>query len=238
MAQHGESEQRGGFRPRAQTSGETLALSLAEVKQLWWFLDGGIMEVDTRHHLWRSWGFCPRHTWSYALVECQIRAGLAFFGTAILYEDLTRRAARSLRHARLLPRWLIRRRLRARDSCFTCDFCKFARDDPDYVPAQERINRLDRFRERLIENRDLWEDRSCPFCFGGHGLVCRQHILLGADVPDGISSALSSLADRLHAFGWSMTWGARPATRSEEASWVEVLGWFAGWDFPRLVLDW
>jgi hypothetical protein len=33
-----------------------------------------------------------------------------------------------------------------------------------------------------------------------------------------------------------MTWGGRPPTPEEQASWVEVLGWFADWRFPVLVL--
>jgi len=67
--------------------GADAPLAFGEVKQLWWFLGGSIMSPGTRHRPWRSWGFCPRHTWAHAVVERELR--VQPFSTAILYEDLT-----------------------------------------------------------------------------------------------------------------------------------------------------
>lgn len=64
-----------------------------ELKELQSFLDGAIMDVGIRHHLWRSWGLCERHGWCYAVVELEIRGGRPF-STAILYEDLALRSGR------------------------------------------------------------------------------------------------------------------------------------------------
>jgi hypothetical protein len=64
-----------------------LDLTPAEVKQLRLFVRGAMMDLGVREHLWRSWGFCPRHTWAHAIVEVELVGGLPF-GTAILYEDL------------------------------------------------------------------------------------------------------------------------------------------------------
>jgi hypothetical protein len=44
-----------------QASHTAAPLTAADVRQLWWFLDGAIMHADTRIALRRSWGLCPRH---------------------------------------------------------------------------------------------------------------------------------------------------------------------------------
>ncbi|HKN49553.1 MAG TPA: hypothetical protein VJ010_04950 [Actinomycetota bacterium] len=58
-----------------------LDLSRAEVKHLWSFLDGEIMDLHVRQHLRRSWGFCPRH-----LLRCRgCVAGLVERGKELLH---------------------------------------------------------------------------------------------------------------------------------------------------------
>jgi len=208
-----------------------VTVSVAEARQLWWFLDGAMMALDTRRHLWQSWGFCPRHTWLHAVVELQLRGGIPF-ATAILYEDLTRRASRATRRSATLPWGVILGRLKPRASCFTCEYVALATDDRLGADLQARANRLDRVRERLEATREQWEARSCPICLGGEGLVCRQHLLLGSEPPKRLSDELSRLAGRLDAFVRSMTWRGEPVDALAQASWVEALGWFAGWDYP------
>ena len=99
---------------------EGLDVSPQEARELWSFLDGSIMNVDTRHHLWKAWGLCPRHNWSYATMEIEQRGGLPF-STTILFEDLTGRAARLLQRTALLPWALVVGRLDAKASCYSCD---------------------------------------------------------------------------------------------------------------------
>jgi hypothetical protein len=210
-----------------------LDLTLTEVKQLFSFLDGSIMSVFVRHRLWESWGFCSRHTWAYAAAECELRGGKPF-GVSILYEDLTGRAARAVRPSLLGGRIVLRR---GNGECFTCDYASFARGDPAYAGRQARVNRRQRTTALLLALRERWEPRSCPVCLGGDGPVCRPHLLSGAATVDlALPEVLSDLTTRLYAFGRSFAWRGRPASAEEQASWVEALGWFAGWDYPARVV--
>jgi hypothetical protein len=226
---------RSSAREPAGAGGE-LRLSLPEVKQLWWFLDGAIMAPDVRAHVRRSWGFCPRHSWAFAAAEIQLRGGQPF-ATAILYEDLTRRAVDAVDASwRRLSGWRRASPLAPQDSCFTCDYLALeGEEDRTFRDQQDRTNQLDRVRPLLEETRREWYGLSCPLCLGGAGLVCRQHLLEGTKRPADLSDGLSALADRLQAFVGSMTTRATPVGPLERASWVEALGWFSGWDYPARV---
>ena len=209
----------------------TLDLTDAEVKQIWAFQDGAFMNVDVRHHLWKSWGFCPRHTWAAAFTEPALRGRL--HGTVILYEDLTGRAVTAVRRAAVRD-VTIAHRLEARASCFTCDFVDIAQEHPGarLVAARKQVNQRQRFTEMLMEGEAVWSQRTCPACLGGEGLVCRPHLLAGAGVPKGLADGLAELRTRLAAFSNSMRWGGPRASVEDRSSWVEALGWFAGWDYP------
>jgi hypothetical protein len=217
----------------------TGGLAVAEVKHLWWFLDGAIMTPDVRHHLWRSWGLCPRHAWAYAAVEIELRGGRPF-SVAILYEDLVRRAAKVLDKAWLLPWPYAARRLRSRAICFTCDYLSLQQTtlryhEPIFEEYCSRVNRLERIRTTLAESQAIWEGRSCPLCLGGQGIPCRPHLLSGAGPAKGTASladSLRSLGNRLGRFIDSMSWNGPVATPEIKVAWVEALGWFAGWDMP------
>lgn len=208
-------------------------LTLAEVKQLYYFLDGSIMAPDVRHQLWRSWGFCARHTWAHAIVECELR--LRPFSTSILYDDLARRAERRLSH-RWLPDAMKIRQLQPRGSCFTCNYVRISegRHDPSYANRQRLVNARAEVARLVIEAEPSWRPRSCPVCSRGDGVVCRMHLLDGVSCDlSKEASALGVLAGRLGAFVKSMTWRGPEATPEERASWVEALGWFAGWGFAE-----
>jgi hypothetical protein len=214
-----------------------LDLTLAEVKHLWSFLDGSIMNVDTRHHLWRSWGFCPRHTWCSAVADCAYR--LCPRSTVVLYEDLTQRAAATLGRPAIRTATRLNR-IRPRDTCFTCDYVAYASGDPTYSRRQQRVNRRQKFNELLLEAEPVWWARSCPICLGGDGPICRLHLLdAGAHTPASVAEALDDaarqlddIARRLAVFGKSMTWHGPVADARQRASWIEALGWFAGWQYP------
>jgi hypothetical protein len=213
-----------------------LDFTAAEAKQLRWFLDGAIMNVDTRQHLWRSWGLCSRHAWGYAVAECELRGGRPF-STSILYEDLTRRSGELVgRHMLPWPRVLAR--LQRRDSCFTCDFLAVLQDDAqitgraEWTLAAERMNRRARVGLLVAETETQWRARACPLCLGGEGLVCRPHLLAGAEPPGRLADELRSLADRLRALKNSMTVRRTPVGPLERVAWIEALGWFGAWDYP------
>lgn len=213
-------------------------LTAPEVKYFWSFHDGSIMNVDIRQHLWRSWGFCPRHTWALAVTEPPYR--LSLHGTVILYEDLTGRAVKVLRRPGLTDA-AGARRLRSRDSCFACDFVAVSRRvagerDPKLVELTRQVNKRERFMEFLTTTRTLWWPHTCPECLGGTGPVCRQHILAGAPFPDVVGTNLEHIRGRLHALAGSMRWKGPVADDEAKASLVEALGWFAGWEYPAVLL--
>ncbi len=218
----------------AKSSAGGLDITPAEAKYWWsWFIFGSIMTVETRHHLRRSWGFCARHTWQHAMVEIEAWGGRPF-GTAILYEDLCGRAARAV-GARLKPAPLRLRRLRPRAVCLACDYLQIAQTvaEPSHLERCARVNRRERTTRLLAELQPLWRERTCPQCLGGKGIVCRMHLLESAG-PLGRSllSQLERLRQRLELFVRSMTWRGPVVGADVQVSWLEVLGWFAGWNFP------
>jgi hypothetical protein len=206
--------------------------STAEVKQLWSFLDGAIMDVHVRHQLWRSWGLCPRHAWGYAIAEVEARGGRPF-STSILYEDLVGRAARLVGNP-ILPWPLVLTRLRPRGVCFTCDYVALARSGAEagLGEVQARMNGRRRVAALLAASRSEWRPRACPECLGGEGPICRPHLLAGARPSRGrrgLAESLSDLRRRLHLLVRSMTWRGPVVGPAEEASWIEALAWFGGW---------
>jgi hypothetical protein len=207
--------------------------SLAEVRQMHSFLDGSIMSPFVRHHLWRSWGFCPRHTWAFGVCDIEIRSTNPV-SVGILYEDLTGRAARLL-SSRRPAAWLLRQ-LQTQDVCFTCDYLELARSgrfEPYVVKLHRRANRRERTLRQLAESRPVWESRTCPLCFGGDGPACRPHLLSGAaQLERPLADYLAGLTSRLETMTTSFTWRGPAATPEEAAAWVEALGWFGGWEYP------
>jgi hypothetical protein len=207
-------------------------LTLAEVKQLWWFMDGSIMDVGVRHHLWSSWGFCPRHTWAHAIAEIELR--YTPLGTAILYEDLLDRARRVVARG-WEPSTLRRRALQPHASCYTCDYANHA-DVPDrqFADQQRRVNARRRFADRVLREDVVWAPRACPVCTpDGRGLPCRRHLIDEAAELDGtVADGLTELGQRLHVFMRSLTWRGPVAEERHRSAFVETLGWFAGWQIP------
>lgn len=206
--------------------------SALEVKHLWWFQDGAIMSPFARHRLRAAWGFCPRHTWSYFISECELR--LMPRGVLILYEDLTSRAEVAL-GAR---RW--RSRLRPTDACLTCDYLKLAdanRIEPGWQPKTDRVNRLVRASRLVALDRERWERRTCPECLGGEGPLCLGHLVAANDRGAAISTAdrktiavaLEDARARMQATLIATCWPRTPVPPGGWAGLIEVLGWFGGW---------
>jgi hypothetical protein len=221
--------------PYQPSSADEINATLTEVKQLWWFHDGSIMNVGVRHHLWASWGFCSRHTWLYAISELEMRGG-SLLGTAVLYEDLLGRAAAAVSGRRLLRRDPVSA-LRPRESCFTCDYTGHALDpDPHFAAQTERVNARTRLRTLLEGQQEQWRPRACPTCLGGDGLPCRPHLLGGnAAPPRDFGRQLWALRGRTAKFLRSQTWRPPTLTPDERIAWVETLGFFAGWAVPDVL---
>lgn len=221
------------------TAHDPLDLLPGEVKQLRAFMDGAIMEVDTRRHLWRSWGLCPRHAWAYVIVECELRARP--LGCSILYEDLLSRALRLLTTPHLAPGATVGH-LRPRATCYTCDYLAIVErrgsepGDPGLTEGVARVNTRPVFSELVLGSRTTWEGRSCPRCLHGYGPLCRPHVIQAGAAPGNKAIvSLESTLDHLHTFVKSMTWRGPERTTELEASLIEALGWFTGWQWPAAV---
>ncbi len=212
-----------------------LNLTTEEVKHLWAFQDGSIMNPDVRHHLRNSWGFCSRHAWAAAVTEPALRRDL--HGTVVLYEDLTGRAVAAVRRPAVRDS-TIAHRLQARADCFTCDFVRLATDrrpEPRLIAARDQVNRRERFTELLMRDESVWSARTCPACLGGEGLTCRPHIIAGAKAPKRLAEGLADLQARLEVLSSSMRWRGPTPNAEERSAWVEALGWFAGWHYPAAI---
>ncbi len=212
-----------------------LDLTLAETKQLWsFFAHGSVQSVETRRHLHRSWGLCSRHAWSCVMAEYAVR--LRPLSTAVLYEDLVGRAAAALARP-ATPGVSRARRLRPRASCLTCDYVSESRHDGSYEQRRERINGRSLFRAALEDTSEVWAERACPACVGGGGVPCRPHLIEGVLEPEpDLPEHLEDLQRRLQGFIRSLTWHGPTASPDERVSWVEAIGWFAGWQVPRAAL--
>ncbi len=196
------------------------------------------MIPDVRRHLHKSWGLCPRHAWLEAVVESELRTRP--HGTALLYDDLLGRALTQLTSG--LARTSSLRRLRAHASCYTCDYLLHAPTDPPDTATTNsgptaRVNRRHTVRALVVTSRPEWEPTSCPVCLGGNGPICRPHLLEGIDAPlEPIGAALRDVSARLALYVRSMAWGGPIPSAAERASWVEALGWFAGWAYPAALV--
>jgi hypothetical protein len=223
--------------PRCAADAGPLDFTAVEIRQLWSFLDGSIMALDTRQRLWRSWGLCPRHAWGYTVTEIEVHGGNPF-STGILYADLTRRAARVVGR-RLAPWTLVRSRLRSRETCFTCDYVammhgsrEHERHEHDEAMAR-RVNERTRTAASFDRLAEVALERACPYCLNGTGLICRLHLIEQDSSPERLGDELWTLARRLRALVGSLSSRRTTIGPLEAASWIEALGWFGAWDYAR-----
>lgn len=208
-----------------------LDLTLPEISELDELLGGSLLSPRVRPYLWRSWGFCHRHTWGLGSVDIELR-GAEPFSVVVVYTDLTARAALLLAARRRCDS--APRRLRSRYPCLVCDDLEsHRRSQGRGAELQGRANRRVTTRELLAESRPVWEPLSCRLCLGGEGPLCRFHLLQRGSRPDpGVAEYLAGLSRRLGALAESCTGPGLTVTAEEQASWVEALGWFGGWEYP------
>lgn len=230
-------------------------LGSEEVRILWDFVHGDIMDSNTRRRLVEHWGMCERHAWAYALVEIELwhagagkRGGHQPFDVSILYTDLAARMHDQLRHTRRRGRV---RMLTGKGSCVVCDDLRGP--DPtgivvthaglDLPTLTAEANRMDHIRNWMVETQPVWSELVCPACamemdFPASSLnqQCRLHLISSTDVDDAASFAafgtLGDLSQQLHALTDSMTQSGAPSTPVVDASWVRAMAWFHSWRFP------
>lgn len=234
-------------------------LTPAEVRELWAFVHGDIMVGGIRQLLRASLGLCPRHTWGYAVVEVELwiygagsRGGHQPFDVCVLYTDLLEQVVARLRARKPGSRTSLAARLARQGRCRVCEALGPQPDDvlvsfagSNSVDLAAEANALRFTRQWLLQTRPVWEPRRCPACvdgssgasgWTGDGVWCLSH-LTGPGAPAGVSAAgladyLAGLSVRLDGLGRSMRQDAPAPTLQENASWIEAMGWFGGWELP------
>lgn len=235
-----------------------LELSAEEVRQLWSFIHGDIMDGSMRRLLRASLGLCPRHTWAYAVVEVELwqagagaRGGHQPFDVTVLYEDLLEHVAAGLdRKGSLLHR-------HPDDVLLPGGPCRICEDMASPSLPGLRMGYANSNTEALTveanglahttawcrETSPLWRDRVCPGCdpgapagAGEPALLCRFHLAARRPLPEqlrhAVASRLREVRGRMKHLTESMTDYGAPVGGEENASWIEAIGFFAGWGLP------
>jgi hypothetical protein len=235
-----------------------LELSVEEVRQLWSFIHGDIMDGSMRRLLRASLGLCPRHTWAYAVVEVELwqagagaRGGHQPFDVTILYEDLLEHVADGLdRKSSLLHR-------NPEEVLLPVGPCRICADmaSPDlpglrmgYANSNTETltleaNALVHTTTWSLETVALWRDRVCPDCdpgtpegAGDPVFLCCFHLAARRPLPEqlrhAVAARLREIRGRMRHLTESMTDYGAPVGAIENTSWIEAIGFFAGWGLP------
>ncbi len=164
---------RGNLRP-VGLSNDLLRFSNDEIDFFWNFVQGSIMNPETRWSLRHNWGMCDRHSFGFIAAEAAYRHGF-LMGQAVLYHDLMERAAAALQAT--VPH-AVAFRLREKKSCL---MCKMGYSLTNGVGVHsERIaegRNLDPIRAFACETVSCWRDLVCGVCAGNENLSrCRIHL--------------------------------------------------------------
>ncbi len=215
---------------------EPLELSPGEIHFLWWFIQGSIMNPDTRARMRKAWGFCERHAWGWMAVEAAFRSAY-MHGPAVLYEDLMERAVMFFEVSGPMQHSRVRRSLRENGPCLMCEE-GYGPDSKGIVKPALVTQGRDLRELRSMAQRTLpyWRKDVCGQCDGsGSSVRCRKHFLQEAHL--GYASEVDSHKEFVtHIFGHlvkyarSYRWEFR-GTRTEEdaASLISAVGWCSGW---------
>lgn len=156
-------------------------LTPAEVRELWFFVHGDVMEGGIRQHLRAAFGLCPRHTWAYAVVEIELwqfgsgpRGGHQPFDVCVLYEDLLSTVVDRLTHHRIVRDPAPERKLRPTASCRICDAVNGPATAPELTRAgyagsdttalADEANSMQFTTAWLRDSEHIWRPRACPRC--------------------------------------------------------------------------
>jgi len=211
-------------------------LSPGEVHFLWWFIQGSIMEPETRRRLSRAWGMCERHGVGALAAEAAFRHGY-LHGPAILYADLMARAARAFELAGPFAGERLARRLRSRGPCLMCEL-GFGPDSESFI-SRERVEAgrdLSHIRALLTRLERHWRGTVCGRCAGSRAQPrCRVHLIeeLGNDPFLDLEphrSLVYSILEHVERYDASFRWEMQGSDTAEDrASLVSAAGWCSGW---------
>lgn len=230
-------------------------LDTEEVRVLWDFVHGDIMDGRIRAKLYEHWGMCIRHAWGYALVEVELwqagagkRGGHQPFDVSILYAGLIEAMTGRLgkRHHR---RW--DKVLRGAGTCVICDDVrgpaltgiKVTHAGFDSTELAREANHMTYMRDWLRETQPEWQEHICPECSveacgvrSAGTQRCRLHLIVAGQL-DGetvieTAAGLARLRQQLLALTDSMKQSGADSTPAVDASWIRTMAWFHGWAFP------
>jgi hypothetical protein len=191
-----------------------------------------------------------------------VRGGHQPFDVCVLYEDLLEHVAAALRAHHAPWRHDLRPLITATDSCRICDALKTTGVKSglpglgglDRHSLATEANATTWTAAWCRETQSVWRPRICPVCLVRSARVpvptgypspdqppestefcCRLHL---AELPLNpatgcrVGARLDEVRARTRRLLTSMTQLGAAATPDENASWIEALGWFAGWDVP------
>ncbi|MCC9069943.1 hypothetical protein [Arthrobacter cryoconiti] len=268
---HPQGARAGVLTPQSLLPRSGLVLSAEEVRQLWSFVHGDIMNGGLRRYLRGSLGLCPRHAWGHAVVEIELwqagaglRGGHQPFDVCILLEDLLNYVSLGLDRGSGVFRRHPENILRSLNPCRICKEVagpatpglRMGYANSNTAALTDEANLLDYTRRWCTETADEWGSRACPACtakdpqtvkdlsngeVGGRSLLCRHHLLaagtMNLELRCLVVQRLVEIRRRLLRLIDSMTDTGAPATAADNASWIEALGWFAGWSLPLYLTE-
>lgn len=211
-------------------------LSPGEVQFLWWFIQGSVMEPQTRRRLWRAWGMCARHAFAWLCAEASFRHGY-LHGPAIVYAELMAQALRALSAPPPLAAARVARRLRDRGRCLMCEL-GYGPGSRGFISAARLAAGRDvaALGEFMARSERHWREDVCGVCAGcASAARCRIHLL--REVAGGSLSGLAAhrvrlarMAARAARYSDSFRWERRGTDTAEDrAALVSAAGWCGGW---------
>jgi hypothetical protein len=219
-------------------------LSPGEVHFLWWFIQGSIMEPETRWQLRLGWGMCQRHILGALAAEAAFRHGY-LHGPAVLYADLMERALRAFELAGPLAAARLARRLRARARCQMCEL-GYGPASQGFISA-ERVQQgrdLSHLMSFLLECRSFWRESVCGRCASDDTKArCRTHLLedLRSDPSLDLGphrALVKRISRHMQRYDASFRWDLCGTDTSEErAALVSAAGWCGGWQALLSCID-
>jgi hypothetical protein len=217
-------------------------LSDGEVHHFYWFMQGSIINMDTRRALHRGWGLCERHAWAALAVEMCFRHRY-LLGPAILYEDLLDRCLAAIPTSGLYKARRFMRCLRPKGPCIMCDMrIYYAGSGASRPSLIEYGRRTDALRQFAREHQVYWQGAVCGKCRGHDSeILCRPHLIKRTNpitvvAFEHLCRVLETTQDRVRALGHSYEWGNRGTDRPpERAALLTAIGWMSGWR-PLLAL--
>jgi len=222
---------------------DALRLSPGEIHFLWWFIQGGIMEPETRQRMRKAWGFCERHTWGWISVEAAFRSGY-LLGPAVLYEDVMERAVKFFHTNGPVQSARVRLHVREKGPCLMCE-SGYGPDSKAMAAAKLIERGRDLYHLRLVaeRTRPYWRKDVCGICAGTESpMRCRKHFVRG-DVDsvnhfplqkEFITSLFPHVANFLRSFRWEYR---DTQTVEDMAALISAVGWCSGWTIFLELVD-